>query len=108
MAKSWRGYRPIVLHGRRFRWMCQFNHPLEVLSAAYANRHTEWSPDILKIRPEDNPDRLLTVSWPACHGPVVKPDLVRACIEEALRRGWLVDHPVTELVGSDLTAQATR
>jgi hypothetical protein len=49
------------------------------------------------------------VIWPACHGPIVKPALVRACIEKALRRGWLSEHRDLTLKGSELSlAEALR
>jgi hypothetical protein len=52
-----------------------------------------------------SPHNLLTVSWPPCSGPVVKPALVRACIEEALRRGWLAELRVLDLQGTDVPSQ---
>jgi hypothetical protein len=52
--------------------------------------------DRLLFRPEAGSHRLPTVSWPAGRGPVVKPGLVRACVEEVLRRGWLVTHTVLD------------
>ena len=85
MGSNWRGYRPFVLDGRRFRWACHFHYPIEVLSTSYAKHGHTWRPDALLVRREDRPHCLLTVAWPACHGPLVKPRLVRACIEEALR-----------------------
>jgi hypothetical protein len=102
VAQSWRGYRLLIRDGGRFRWACSFHDPLERFSAAYAERGQSWSPDVLTVRPEDGPHRLLTVSWPPCRGPVVQPGLVRACIEEALRRGWLAEHPVVQLAGPDV------
>jgi hypothetical protein len=102
VARSWRGYRPIVVEGQRFRWACSSNDPLERFSVGYAKRGESWPPDLLTVRPEDGPNRLLTVSWPACRGPVVKPGLVRACIEKALSRGWLAEHPVIELSGDEV------
>ncbi|QDV35129.1 hypothetical protein [Tautonia plasticadhaerens] len=88
MADHWRGYRLLVLGGRRFRWTCSFNEPLDVHSRAYAEHGGSWPPDRLLVRPEDGPHRLLAVEWPACRGPVVRPALVRRCVEEAIRRGW--------------------
>ncbi len=107
MVKMWRGYRPLVLGGRRFRWACHFHYPIEVLSAAYGKRGSTWRPDTLVVRPEDSPQRLLSVTWPACYGPVLKPGFVREVIEEALHRGWLTEHPDLRLEGSELaTADA--
>jgi hypothetical protein len=95
--------RPLVIGGRRFRWRCEFNHPAEKLSVAWAEERI-ITLDRLFVRPEDGPHRLLTVSWPPCEGPVVKPGLVRACVEAAIRRGWLADVPTMELSGSDMSA----
>lgn len=106
MATGKRGTRPLSLGGRRFRWRCEFHHPLEVHSVGYAERGTSWPPDALVVRPEDGPHRLLTVTWPACTGPVVTPGLVRACVEVALRRGWLTDLPDLELAGADVPESA--
>jgi hypothetical protein len=102
MAKTRRGYSPLVLDGRRFRWACEFHYPFEIMSAGYARNGSTWRPDTLVIRPEDRPQRLLTVTWPACCGPLVKPGVVRACIEEALRREWLGDYSVMKLAGCDV------
>lgn len=106
MATGKRRTRRLTAHGRAFRWRCDFNEPLERFSVGYAQRGHTWRPDTLVIRPEDGPHRLLTVTWPACLGPVVKPRLVRACVEEALRRGWLTEHPILSLVGSEVSVPA--
>jgi hypothetical protein len=103
MAKVWRGYRLIVVTGGRFRWACHFHHPMEVLSRAYAKRGATWTLDTLLVRPEDQPERLLRVTWPACYGPVLKPAFVRACIEEATRRGWPSQVRNLEFAGSELS-----
>ncbi|HEX4608765.1 MAG TPA: hypothetical protein VH092_11230 [Urbifossiella sp.] len=100
MAASWRGYRPIVVDGRRFRWACAFNHPAERGSVGYATHGVSWPPDTLTVRPEDGPHRPLTVTWPACTGPLVTPRLVRACLEEAIRRGWPNGVSQLELLGA--------
>jgi hypothetical protein len=68
----------------------------------YAERGESWPPDRLVVRPEEGPHRLLTVSWPACHGSVVGPGIVRVCVEEALRRGWLADHNTMALAATDV------
>lgn len=102
MATGKKRTRPLALDGRRFRWRCEFNDPLEAFSVGYAERGGAWPPDTLVVRPEDGPHRLLTVTWPACKGPVVTPGLVRACIEEALRRGWLTEVPDMELMSTDV------
>jgi hypothetical protein len=102
MASDWRGYRAIVVNNQRFRWRCAFHYPSEVLSVGYARRGQSWPPDVLIVRPEDRPHRVLRVEWPACHGPLVTPALVRVCIEEGLRRGWLAEVPVLRLAGSEL------
>jgi hypothetical protein len=99
MATGKRRTRPLSLGGRRFRWRCEFSHPLEVFSAGYEERGASWPPDTLVVRPEDGPHGLLTVTWPACEGPVVTPGMVRSCVEEALRRGWLAELPVLKLPG---------
>jgi hypothetical protein len=102
MPKNWKGYRPLVINGQRFRWMCRFHYPIEVLSASYAKGGSTWRPDTLIVRPEDGPQRCLSVTWPACCGPLVKPHFVRTCIEEALRRGWLGEQAVLDLTGDDV------
>jgi hypothetical protein len=102
MAKVWRGYRLIVVASQRFRWACHFHYPMEALSTSYAKRGATWPPDTLVVRPEERPERLLRVTWPACYGPILKPVLVRACIEEALRRGWLSDSANLEFAGAEL------
>src|SRR4051794_9893210 len=102
MAVGRRRTRRLLVAGCYFRWRCDFNEPLERFSADYAKHGTTWRPDVLVIRPEDGPHRLLSVTRPACQGPVVKPRLVRACIEEALRRGWLADRPALTLAGASV------
>jgi hypothetical protein len=89
MAKNWRGWRLITIDEQRFRWAVEFNHPSEKFSSAYAESGDSWNPDRLLVRPELLPSNLLTVNWPACHGPLVLPRVVRACIEAALQGGWL-------------------
>ena len=102
MAVGKRRTRPLVLDGRRFRWRCDFrHHPAEKGSVAWSEGRIS-TPDRLFVRPEDGPHRLLTVSWPPCDGPVVSPRLVRACVEEAIRRGWLTDAPTMDLPGADV------
>ena len=102
MAGMWHEWRLLVADGQRFRWQCSFNHPLEMLSVGFAERGHLWSPDLLLVRPEDRSSRRLTVSWPPCKGPVVKPGLVRACIDEARRRGWLGESPIMEIEGLEV------
>src|SRR5205823_4524663 len=104
MAVGRRSTRRMTVEGRSFRWRCDFNEPLERFSVSYAKRGETWRPDSLVVRPEEGPHRLLTVTWPACQGPVVKPRLVRACVREALRRGWLAEHPLVALAGRDVPA----
>lgn len=107
MATGKRRTRPLSLGNRRFRWRCDFNHPLEAFSTGYRERGAFWSPDTLVIRPEDGPHRRLTVTWPACRGPLVTPGLVRTCVEEGLHQGWLTESPALELAGADIpTGQA--
>jgi hypothetical protein len=102
MATGKRRTRPLSLDGRRFRWRCEFNDPLELHSAEYEELGASWPADALVIRPEDGSHRRLTVTWPACKGPVVTPGPVRACIEEARRRGWLTESSALELAGADV------
>jgi hypothetical protein len=102
MATGQRRTRPFSLDGRRFRWRCEFTFPAEMFSRGFAE--ASWTADALVIRPEDGPHRRLTVTWPACKGPLVTPGLVRACIEEALRRGWLTESSAMELDGADVPA----
>ena len=73
-------------------------------SVGYEERGAAWPADALLIRPEDAPHRRLTITRPACEGPVVTPGLVRACIEEALRRGWLTEWSALGLVSADVPA----
>ncbi len=96
--------RPLMVQGCRFRWRCEFNEPSEKFSVDYARNGTTWKPDKLVVRPENGPHRLLNVTWPACQGPVVIPRLVRACIEEAIQRGWLAELPVMTLEGFQVAA----
>ncbi len=106
MARNWKGYRPLVVADRRFRWKCDFNHPFEVFSAGYAEDGHAWSSDKLLVRPEDLPHCLLTVSWSACRGPVVTPGFVRVCVNEAVRRGWPDAEPMMELAGAEVPTSA--
>jgi hypothetical protein len=103
MAVGKRRTRRLTVAGRCFRWRCEFSEPAERFSVSYAACGESWAPDRLVLRPEEEPHRLLTVTWPACHGPVVRPELVRACIEEALRRGWLAEHQAVTLAGTDIS-----
>lgn len=107
MALGKRHTRRITVGKESFRWRCDFNEPLERFSASYAERGTTWAPDQLVIRPEVEPHRQLTVIWPACTAPVLKPGFVRGCIEEARRQGWLTTSPVMEMAGSDLDHLST-
>ena len=86
MSMFTRGYRPLVVAGRRFRWRCAFNHPGEYFSVAAAQGRLP--PDLLLVRSEVAPQRVLTVEWDQFRWRLVTPRLVRACVEEALRRGW--------------------
>jgi hypothetical protein len=104
MAKSWHGYRALVLDGRRFRWECSFNEPLDKLSSAYSENGMNWPPDTLTVLPEIDPHRRLTVTWPACCGPIVMPRFVRLCIEQALARGWLDEHAVMTMAGAEVAS----
>jgi hypothetical protein len=104
MAIGKRGTRPLSLDGREFRWRCDFSAPYEMASSGYASEGASWPPDTLVVRPVDGPHRRLTVTWLACKGPLVTPGLVRACVEEALRRGWLMELPNLDLVGVDVVA----
>ena len=97
-----RGKRLLIVDARRFWWRCDFHEPAEKFSVGYAERGTTWKPDQLIIRPEDGPHQLLTVTWPACRGQIIKPSLVRACIDEAVRRGWLEELRELTFAGSDL------
>jgi hypothetical protein len=101
MAVGKRRTRPLVFGSRRFRWRCDFNDPREKSSVAWHEGRIT-TPDRLLVRPEDGPHRVLTVSWPPCCGPVVSPGLVRACVEEAVRRGWLTDVRTMDLRGADV------
>lgn len=94
--------RPLSFGSHRFRWRCAFSHPSEVSSVGYQEWGASWLPDVLVVRPEEGPHRRLTVTWPACKGPLVTPGLVRTCVEEALRRGWLSELAVLELAGIDV------
>jgi hypothetical protein len=89
------------MDGQCFRWRCEFHYPAERASTAWSEGRIT-SPDRLIVRPENSPHNSLTVSWPPCCGPVVKPAMVRACIEEALRRGWLREHRILDLQGTDV------
>jgi hypothetical protein len=104
MAIGKRRTRSLSIDGQRFRWRCDFNEPAEKFSAAWSEGHIT-QPDRLLIRPDEAPHKLLTVCWPACGGPVVKPSLVRACIEKAARRGWPAEHSLLELAGADISAE---
>ncbi len=85
MAADWRGWRLIVVNGERFRWRKTF----------------ETYTDIVRVRTESNPVRLLTV-W---HGyAIAVPGTVRVWIETATARGWPHHVPNLEMgesVGSD-------
>jgi hypothetical protein len=98
-----RGTRRITANGSEYRWRCEFNDPAEKFSKAYAEHGKSWSPDILVVRPVDRPYRLLTVTWPACDGPAVMPRVVRAAIDEAIRRGWLAELANMTLPGIELS-----
>ena len=102
MAGQWRDYRLIVVEEQRFRWKCDFHDPSVLGSTSYAKHGSTWAPDTLTVRVEDQPNQVLSVTWPACHGPIVLPAFVRACIEQALRDGWLRERPALELVGESV------
>ncbi len=70
MASDWRGWRRIGVNEQRFRW------------AIVAN--PDYMTNRLVVRVEDRPSLRLNVRRP----PVGEPNFVRACIEEAQRRGW--------------------
>ena len=102
MAIDWRGWRAFAIGDRRFRWRCSFNYRLDRFSVGYAEQGALWPPDQLIICSEDRWQQRLIVSWPACMAPAVQPCVVREYIDEALRRGWLREHPILELTGSKL------
>lgn len=79
-----RGYRPLVVAGQRFRWRCDFNYVFEYHSVALGR----LPPDMLLVRSEEYPHAILTVKWDQFRFPLVTPQLVRACVEEAARWGW--------------------
>ena len=103
MAVGKRRTRPIVVDGRPFRWRCEVNDSLEMLSVAKgkANLHL---PDRLIVRPEEGAHQILTVSWPPGQAPFLRPAFVRACIELAVHRGWLGEHAAVNLAGADIPA----
>ena len=72
-----------MLDGRHFRWRCELNDLLEVSPVAFAEGRVT-TPDRLIVRPVEGPHRLLSVIWAPCNGPVVTPEWVRVCVEEAL------------------------
>jgi hypothetical protein len=94
-----------VLNGRHFRWRCEFNDPLEICSVAFTEGRITTS-DRLIVRPVDGPHRVLAVAWAPCKGPLVTPELVRLCVEEALRRGWLSERPSLGLDGAEVTVRS--
>lgn len=102
MAVGKRRLRSLALGDRRFLWRCEFSSPLEVCSVGYRERGSSWPPDRLVVRPEIGLHCRLWVDWPPCQGPLVTPDLVRACVEVALGRGWLADSPTLDLAGSEV------
>jgi hypothetical protein len=104
MGVSKRRTRPLSIDGHCFRWQCDFSESMVKSSISWSEGRIT-SPDRLLIRPDDAPHKLLTVCWPPCSGPVVKPALVKACIQEAIRHGWPAQQSVLELVGDDIPAQ---
>jgi hypothetical protein len=76
-------------------------------SVGYRERGESWPPDELVVRPVDGPHRRVSVTWPACKGPLVTPGLVRACVEEALRRGWLTELANLDLAGAEVPSGET-
>jgi hypothetical protein len=108
MALGKRRTRRLTVNARCFRWRCDFNGPYERFSISYAKRGSTWAPDSLIVRPEEGPHRLLTVTRAACLGSVVTPRLVRACIVEAVRKGWLAEHSLMTLEGSEMPGADTR
>jgi hypothetical protein len=90
--------RPLVLGSNRFRWRGQFNDPELSLSAELFTAH-----DALLVRPEEGHHRLLTVFWRVGDRVLLTPGLVRACVEEAIRRGWLSEYPTLSLAGVDVS-----
>jgi hypothetical protein len=102
MATGRRRTRILTVGDRQFLWRCDLSHPAEVHSVGYAERGASWPPDRLIVRPEDGPHRCLTVTWSACYAPTLRPALVRVCVEEALRRGWLTELGELNLSGADL------
>ena len=102
MAIGKRHTRRIQVDGQDFRWRCDFHEPADKFSKGFVEQGQTWKPDTLIIRPEDNPNRLLTVTWPACLAPVVTPHFVRLCIMEALQQGWLKELVSITLAGADI------
>lgn len=99
MAFSKRHTRLIVIEGLRFRWRCEINCPLERFSVAYVEGLIT-EPDLLLVRPESAPHKLLKVRWPACSGVVVKPGVVKRYIQEGIQQGWPSEHSALELKGA--------
>lgn len=86
MAGQWRNYRPIVIDGVRYRWQC--DHDCSHLGGFI-------------VRPEEDPQMLLDVEW--SHA-LIKPALVRLCIELALEQGWMSEHRNLALTYQELLA----
>lgn len=106
MAVGTRRTRLLVANGRRFRWRCDFAHPTEIASAAFQQGRLK-SPDRLLIRPEDAPNELLTVTWPACCGPAMRPGVVRGWIDFALQNGWSTEEACLTLDASRFVESAS-
>lgn len=102
MAGKWRGWRLLVVGERRFRWQFSAHFPFD-MSHLTEDKRRRWSFDTLTVRTEDRSPRRLFVRWQPFGSPMVTPGLVRACIDKALREGWLTDAEVMELPGEAIS-----
>jgi hypothetical protein len=95
MAFGKKGYRRLVVDGRILYWLYACQDPLFRFSlggSIRANPNDRPYIDHLIVRPEEEPSRMLRVTF-GTDCPLVTPRIVRACVEEAIRRGWLTEHP---------------
>ena len=93
MAFGTKRYRRLIVGERVLFWRYLWYDGMSLFAG---NNH-------LLVRPEVGPHRLLRVNF-GYGGPTVTPRVVRACVDEAIRRGWPFERAGLTLKAPEIVA----